>query len=66
MKTHHKYALNQITQCALEPIAVESTKAIATFYSKYSATILSGYKLTGSFSGEVLICYQISNGNRPD
>ena len=37
-KTLHKYAIYQVTQCEIEPQAIETTNLIATLYSKARAT----------------------------
>ena len=63
-KTVHKYAINQVTQCELEPQAIETTNIIATFYSKARATTLTGYKFTATFSEKKVHCSQFSNGNK--
>ena len=42
-KTLHKYAINQVSQCESEPQEIETTKIVATFYSKGRATTLTVY-----------------------
>ena len=49
-KTLHKHAINQVSQCEAEPQAIETTKVIATLYSKARATTVTGYKFTATFS----------------
>ena len=63
-KTLHKYAINQVTQCETEPQAIETTKVIATLYSKDRATTVTGYKFTATFSEKKAHCSQVSNGNK--
>ena len=65
-KTLHKYAINQVTQCELEPLAIESTNVIATLYSKARSTTLTGYKFTAKFSEKKVHCSQVLNGNKTD
>ena len=64
LKTLHKYAINQVTQCESEPQAIESTNVIATLYSKARSTTLTGYKFTATFSEKKVHCSQVSNGNK--
>ena len=45
-----------------EPQEMETTKIIATIYSK--ATTLTGYKFTARFSEKKEHCSQVSNGNK--
>ena len=63
-KTLHKYAINQVSQCATEPQAIELTKVIAPLYSKARATTVTGYKFTATFSEKKVHCSQVSNGNK--
>ena len=49
-KHHTKLQKNQITQGKSEPLAIESTKVIATLYSKARATPFVGLKLARNFS----------------
>ena len=65
-KTLHKYDINQVTQCESEPQAIETTKKIATLYSKARATTLTGYKITAIFSETKVHCSQVSNENKTD
>ena len=63
-KTLHKYAINQVTQCATEPQAIETPNKILTLYSKARATTVTGYKFTATFSEKKVHCSQVSNGNK--
>ena len=63
-KTLHKHAINQVTQCETEPQAIETSKVIATLYSKVRATTVTGYKFTATFSEKKVHCSQVSNGNK--
>ena len=63
-KTLHKYAKNQVTQCESEPKSYETTKVIATLYSKARATALIKYKFTATFSEKKVHCSQVSKGNK--
>ena len=63
-KTLHKYAINQVTQCESEPLAIESTNVIATLYSKAQSTTLTGYKFKAKFSENKIHCSQVLNGNK--
>ena len=63
-KTLQKYAINQKTQCETEPQAIETTKVIATLYSKARATTVIGYKFTATFSEKKVHWSQVSNGNK--
>ena len=62
----HKYAINQVSQCEREPQAIETTKVIATLYSKARATTKAGYKFTALFSEKKVHCSKVSNGNKTD
>ena len=66
--TQYKYAINQVTQCESEPQPIETTKIIATLYSKARATTLTGYKFTATFYETKVHCSQASivNKNRLD
>ena len=63
-KTLHKYAINQVFQCESEPQSIETTKMIATLYSKARATTLLGYKFTAKLSEKKVHCSQVSNGKK--
>ena len=63
-KTLHNYAISQVTQCESETQAIETTKIIATLYSKARATTLTDYKFTATFSEKKVHCSQVSNGNK--
>ena len=63
-KTLHKYAINQVSQCELEPQSIETTIVIATLYSKARATTVIGYKFTATLSEKKVHCSQVSNGNK--
>ena len=44
--------MNHVTQCEFEPQEIETTRIVATLYSKTRATTLTGYKFTANFSEE--------------
>ena len=56
--------MNHVTQCEFEPQEIETTRIVATLYSKTRATTLTGYKFTANFSEEKVQCSQVSNGNK--
>ena len=62
-KTLRKHAINQVSQCETEPQAIETTKVIATLYSKARATTVTGYKFKATFSEKKVHCSQVSSGN---
>ena len=49
-KMNKKHYINQVNQCESEPQEIETTKIIATLFSKTRATTLTGYKFSIKFS----------------